>query len=165
MADNKPKKRPDPFEDIDQIAKPKVELKAQGKSMFDDQPKKPSPEQFKQQASAVNDKLNSYNVRAVEAVTAFMKLLEDQTIPKNKSVFAADVEQEIINKFQRIALDMDADEHQPEGMGSVGVITFLLKVSLIQRDKINQLDYNINLLNAQIKETALQSIDKKPQEK
>lgn len=158
-----------PFEDIETTSKSKVELKKPGsKSIFDAQPVKSvkaQQEEFRARASDVNDRFNSYNERAIDAVSSFMKLLEDQTLTNNKSVFASEVEQEIINKFQTLALDMDGDDLQPNGMGSVGVITFLLKVALIQRDKINQLDFNLNQINNKVKSIALQHIDKQSDKK
>jgi hypothetical protein len=158
-----------PFEEPEIIAKPKIGLKKpENKSMFDNQPKKQEKaqqEEFKQRASEVNERFNSYNERAMEAVSSFMKLLDDQTIAKNKSSFAPQLEQEVIGKFQNLALDMEADELQPNGMGSIGVVTFLLKVALIQRDKINQLDYAISQLQGKVKEVIAKSLDKSPSEK
>lgn len=158
---------PGPFDDEGRSSQQsKVELKKpQTKSMFDNKPKLPSAEEAKKQASVVNDQINSYNARALEATTAFMKLIDDHTIPSNKSVFAADVEREVIGKLQQLALDIEADDLQPNGMGPVGVVSFLLKVVLVQREKINQLDYNINLLDKKLKEVIARTIDIKPNEK
>lgn len=142
---------PQPFEDTDKpSSKPKVELKSQGKSMFDDQPKKPTKETAQKQAAVVNDRINSYNERAIETTTAFMKLLNDTTIPDNKNVFSADIEKEVIGKFQQLMLDIENDEQQLMGMGPIGGISFLMRVILMQRDKLNQLTYKQHLLEKQI---------------
>lgn len=150
-----------PFDDAE--VKPKVSVKQQGaKSMFDNTPKKPSKQEFEKKAEEVNKQLNSYPERASETVPLFLKLLEDKTLPDNKNVFANDLEREIITKLVDLALDMNADEFTRDGEGSVNMIAFLFRCFLIQRDKINSLDYTIKQLKDEIKKLSNTPIDKKP---
>lgn len=145
----------EPFEDAsDKSVKPKVELKTQGKSMFDDKIKPPSKEAAQQQAAVVNERQVSYNTRAVEITSAFMKLMDDTTIAQNKNLFSQDIEKEVIGKFQQLILDIEEDEHQPAGMGACGAVSFLMRVLLLQREKINQLSYQQHLTEKKMKELA-----------
>ncbi len=144
-----------PFEDTsDKSVKSKVELKTQGKSMFDEKPKQHSKEDAQQKAAVVNERQVSYNTRAMEITSAFMKLVEDTTIAQNKSVFSQDIEKEVIGKFQQLILDIEDDEQQPPGMGAVGAVSFLMRVILLQREKINQLSYQNHLIEKKMKEIA-----------
>lgn len=153
------------FEDDELSSSSKVEIKKPiTKSMFDNQAKKPDPIKSKEQAAEVNTRLNDYNSRAIEGANVFRKLLDDRTIVSNKSIFAAGLEKEAITKLQQLALDMDADPVQPDGMGSVGLISLALNALLAQRDKINQLDYNIHQLENKIKQIS-SALDKPQQEK
>lgn len=146
---------PGPFEDTsDKSVKSKVELKTQGKSMFDEKPKQPSKEEAHQQAAVVNERQVSYNTRAMEITSAFMKLIDDTTITQNKSVFSQDIEKEVIGKFQQLILDIEDDMQQPPGMGAVGAVSFLMRVLLLQREKINQLSYQNHLIEKKLKELA-----------
>lgn len=149
-----------PFDDAE--IKPKVSVKQQGaKSMFDNAPKKISKQESEKRASEVNDQLNSYTVRAAEVVPQFIKLLDDKTLPANKNVFANDLEKEVITKMVELARDMNVDEYEESESGSVNLIAFLLRCLLIQRDKINGLDYTITQLKSDLKTLLNKPVDNK----
>ena len=163
-----------PFETENTPSKPKIEIKKPNAQSIFDNPNNPSNVKktnevnqkiFQEHASNVNNRLNSYNERAVDAVSSFMKLLDDQTLPQNKQSFASNLEQEVITKFQQLALDMEADNLQPNGMGSVGVITFLLKVALLQRDRMNKLEYQLQQMIGQVKTIKMSGIDTQSEKK
>jgi hypothetical protein len=134
-----------PFDEEDEeevVAKVGVKLK-NSKSMFANKPKKPSKEDFEKAASEANNKLNSHNERAMELSLAFKKILEDKTLAENKNVFASEVEMEVIGGLVELGINMNTDENETEGMGSIGLITLLLRCMLIQRDKINASDFKV----------------------
>lgn len=137
----------DDDEDLDPV-KPKTSVKSQGKSIFDNMPKKPSVEVFEKEAIEANKKLEGYQERAKELASQFKKIMDDKTLSQNKNVFSSEIEKEIISKMINLAVEINSDENEIEGMGSVGWIALLLRYLLLQRDKINQLEYfNFNLEN------------------
>lgn len=132
------------------VAKVGVKLK-NSKSMFANKPKKPSKEDFERAASEANNKLNSHNDKAMELSLAFKKILEDKTLSENKNIFATDVEMETLGGLVALGIDMNTDENETEGMGSIGLITLLLRCTLIQRDKINASDFKLHTMGNTIK--------------
>lgn len=142
-----------PFDDDDdQDNKPRVGLKApKNKSIFDGIPKKPSKEEADKKASEANDKLNSYRTRAMELAITYKKLLDDKTLVQNKTLINSEIESEVLSSLAQLAIDMNTDENETEGMGSVGLTSLLLRCMLIQRDKINQSDYELHTLNSKVK--------------
>jgi hypothetical protein len=137
----------------DIVSKKKVELKLSNKgSMLDALPKKPSKEDFEQKATEVNDTLNAYGVRASDLALRFKRTLDDKTLPQNKNPFQQAAESELLTNLVQLSVDMNTDEHEQEGMGSVGLSALLLKTVLIQRDRINDLEYKLSLLDKQVKE-------------
>lgn len=153
-----------PFDDDDDdgeiVSKKNVGLKLSNKkSMLDTIPKKPSKEEFSKKAAEVNDTLNTYNTRAADLALKFKKVLEDKTLAQNKTIFSTDSERELLSNLVQLAIDMNTDEHELEGMGAVGLITLLLRSVLIQRDKINMLEYNQNLLEKRIKDLVIVPVD------
>lgn len=114
--------------------------------------KKTLKEEFEKKANEANDKMNDYNDRAAQLTSSFKKVLEDKTLLQNKNVFSLDLEKEVISNLAKLAIDMNTDENEIEGIGSVGIITLLLRACLIQRDRINTIEYNQSLLNNKIKE-------------
>lgn len=114
--------------------------------------KKNLKEEFEKKANEANDKMNDYNDRAAQLTSSFKKVLEDKTLLQNKNVFSLDLEKEVISNLAKLAIDMNTDENEIEGIGSVGIITLLLRACLIQRDRINTIEYNQSLLNNKIKE-------------
>ena len=84
--------------------------------------------------------------KIMKLVTSYVSLIKDQKLEENKSNIDADNESDIINELKDMALQLDNDQSKPEGVGSVGLAGMLLKVNLLQRDKINELSYKLNKL-------------------
>lgn len=135
-----------PFDDESQKpANSKVGVKINNnQSMFAGNVKRPSREEFEKKAAQVNDKMNEYQERAVQLSLNYKKLLDDKTLLQNKNVFQQDAEKEVISNLMQLAIDMNTDPNEEEGMGSVGLISLLCRCLLIQRDKINELSYGLS---------------------
>jgi len=142
-----------PFDEDDDIEiKRKVSIKAPTKeSIFDKMPKTPSKQEFEKRAGEANAKLNSYSERALEHTLAFKKIMDDKTIPLNKGVFVADLEKEVIGNLVNLAIDMNDDPlERHESMGSVGLIAFLFRLAISLKDRINELDYKLYVLEKKL---------------
>lgn len=139
------------------------------KSIFENMPKKPAPEEFEKQVQQIQNRSSDYKQRAAELAIQYRKILEDKTLHQNKNVFAVELEKEVITKMVQLAIEINNDSNEQEGMGSLGWITLLLKVILSQKDKINNLEYKVSLLERKLEPAylsaqiikELQSIDKK----
>lgn len=111
------------------------------KSVFEGQPKKPSPEEFEQKVQQVHERLSTYKVRASELVLQFNKSMADKTLPQNKNMFQQEVELDLLRNMVKLAQEINNDPSEKEGEGSLSWITILLKTSFNQRDRINKLEY------------------------
>lgn len=152
-----------PFDDEDQKpspSKPRVGLKLNNaNSMFAKDEKKPSKVESEKSAREAVNRSQQYKERAAELVNQFVKILNDKTLENNKNIFSKDLEGEVINKFIQLAIDINLDEDEDDGMGSVGLINLLLKCLLMQRDKINNLDFVINQLKNKVDILQKASVD------
>jgi hypothetical protein len=82
--------------------------------------------------------------RAVQIISRYMKMTEDKTLAQNRGSIANDVEREIRQDLIQLALDLNNDEFEEDnGKGSVVVLSALTKVLLQYRDRINQLEFEI----------------------
>ncbi len=82
--------------------------------------------------------------RAVQIIQRYMKMTEDKTLAQNRGGIANDVEREIRQDLIQLALDLNNDEFEEDnGKGSVVVLSALTKVLLQYRDRINQLEFDI----------------------
>lgn len=98
----------------------------------------------------VNDSVNNnerIKTEAWELSSKFVKILQDTTLPENRGPIQKDHEKNIINKLISIAIDLNTDETQKEGIGSVGLATLLFNCVLKQRDIINQLRYDCSIIS------------------
>ena len=121
--------------------KTKVKKVSSQKSIFDSQQKKVTQEEFRKKALEVNEQSSDYKKRAAELALKYKKTMEDKTLVKNKSIFSNEVEHELISDMIKLAIDINNDPNEKEGMGSLSWITVLLKSSFSQRDRINELEY------------------------
>lgn len=155
MSSGKPKK---PFgEDDDdsneQTPSPKALVKnvSSQQSMFSKPlPHKHEQEKFEEDVKQAVDRSMSYKQRAAELASQFKKMMQDKTLPQNKNVFAQDSEREVLTKMVQLAVDINNDPNEQEGMGSLTWITLLFTTCLSQRDRVNRLEYAMTLLDKKI---------------
>lgn len=109
--------------------------------------KKQNTEEFNEEANNAFNKDEEYKKRAWELAVQFKKSIEDKTLKINKGPIAEDIENEIIDKLVNLASEMNNDEMQKEGVGSVALCMVLMKCMLVQRDMINELSFALKELS------------------
>lgn len=132
-------------EDLQSIKSQKTGLKkvSSQNSIFDNLPKKPTQKEFEEKVKDHQEKSNSYKFRAAELASQFNKAMADKTLAVNRNPFQKNVEKEILTKMIQLAIDINNDPSEDDGMGSLSWITLLLKTCFSQRDKINSLEHSI----------------------
>jgi len=147
-----------PFdEELKEPRENKVTLKnvSSQKSMFDGQPKKPTQQKLDQQVHAAQERSSSYKVRAAKLAQDFGRLMTDKTLPQNKNIFAQEAEREVLTNMIQLAIEINNDPIEQEGMGSLGWITVLFKTCMAQRDRLNLLEYQMFQFEKKIDSTTL----------
>jgi hypothetical protein len=143
-----------PFDEEDDapIVAPKVGLKnvSSQASIFDAIPKRPTQEDFTKKVNQVQERNSSHKTRAAELSAQFAQTLNDKTLKQNKNVFAKEVERELLTKMAQLAIEVNNDQNEHEGMGSLSWIVLLLKTCLNQRDKMNQLEFSVSQLEKKL---------------
>lgn len=142
-----------PFEDEEDFNQNNnIKLDAK-KSRFNKQliEKNARKQSLKDKVEDIQEKNNSIEVKAFELSSQYVSFLYDKTLNENKSPIKIDFEKEIINNLSELALNLNNDESKPEGIGSVGLNTLLLKCLLKQRDIINELSYEVHNLKKILK--------------
>jgi hypothetical protein len=138
-----------PFDDSPKDFTPKVGLKKpQGQaSMFDKKgPKPPTQQDLDQKVEQIQEQVSEYKRRASDLFVKFQKAMTDTTLVQNRNILATDAEREMLGGLIQLAADINADPLEQECMGSLTLITCLFKTVLAQRDKINELAYNLDQL-------------------
>lgn len=114
------------------------------KSIFDGLPKKPTQEEFDKNINKIQERMFGYKAEAAELALQFSKAMNDKTLKQNKNIFSLEIEQEILSKMVQLAIKINNDPIEQEGMGSLSWITLLLKACFSQRDRINYLEYTLS---------------------
>lgn len=128
------------------------------KSMFDSVPKKPTQADFEKKVQIAQQQSVNYKQQASELAINFKKIMEDKTLSENKNIFAIEVEKELLAKMVQLAVDINNDPNEQEGMGSLSWIILLFKTVLAQRDRINKLEYQIFQLEKKLDPKLLSQI-------
>lgn len=134
---------------------PKVGVKGQGQSMFDRQQKKPSQQEFQQQVHQTQETLSGYKKRAAELFVQFQRAMADKTLPQNRNIFNQESEKEMLQNMIILAAEINSDPNERESEGSLTWIVLLLKTCFAQRDKMNELEYKLSLIQKQLDPTSL----------
>lgn len=156
-----------PFDDEDNeqpsLQSQKIGLKnvSAQKSIFDSLPKKPSAEEFDKKVQKYSKQYDSYKEQAAILSQKFQKLIVDKTLKQNKTVFSAEIEQDVLKEMIDLAVAINNDGNvKDEGTGSLNWIIVLLRTCLYQRDRINSLEYALSQIDKKIENTIFKEINK-----
>ena len=115
--------------------------------------------QFNERADKTIQYNNDKNTRIVKCISKFFTLAQDKTISQNRGSIAADVEKEIRQELINTALDLNNDENEEDnGKGSIVILSAVTKILMMYRDRINDLEYEIDKLKADLKKRELSSV-------
>lgn len=114
--------------------------------MFDGKPRPPSQQEFQKKVEEVQDRQSGYKKRAADLFIQFNKTVSDKRLARNRNVFDMETEKELLQNMVRLAIEINNDPSEKEGMGSLTWITCLFKTCLTQRDTINDLAYEVDVL-------------------
>jgi hypothetical protein len=103
--------------------------------------KKPTVKDLENSVREIENKKNSYKQRGSELTIAFKKAILDKTLKRNRNILQEEIEKELLENMIRLSVDVNNDQNEPEGSGSLMWIILLLKTCLAQRDRINDLEY------------------------
>lgn len=122
---------------------------------------KQAQEDFQQQVMRTNKRLDGHLKDAYELGIEFTKLMSDTRIADNIGPYERSFEKEIVRKLINYAITVNNDDQEQEGMGSVSLITLLLKTLFKLRDKTNQLSYDNHLLARRIQQLEKSNLSSK----
>jgi hypothetical protein len=89
---------------------------------------------------------------AFDLAKQYMLAIRDKTIPQNKGVVAQDVEAEMRRNLIAFATEINNDDNeQLDCMGSMAVFNLLIKTVFEQRDRINELEYQVVQLDKKLR--------------
>lgn len=120
------------------------------KSMFESN-KRPSVSEFEEDARKVNDSSISNKSRVIELSSQFRKIIEDKTLPENRSPLQETFQTETFTKLLELANALNEDDNEPDNVGSMALIVLLMKTNFLLKDKINVLEYKLSLLSEEVK--------------
>ncbi len=107
---------------------------------------------FEEQVKDTHKRLEGHLKIAYELGTEFTKIMADTRLAENIGPYERSFEKEILRKLINYAITINSDPHEQEGMGSVSIITLLLKTMFNMRDKMNESSYNNHLLERRIQQ-------------
>lgn len=114
------------------------------KSIFDSMPKKPTQEDFDGTVKRIQERASQHKSKAADLAMQFNKSMSDKTLAQNRNPFQKELEKDLLQQMAQLAIDINNDPNEKEGMGSLSWIILLLKTCFAQRDKINQLEYAVS---------------------
>lgn len=104
-------------------------------------------QEFDQKVNAFISKQDEYKTRFADLAKQYKTILQDNTLVENKTKLAIEVENGIVNNLIKLADEINRDDTQEEGQGSIGLLVLFAKCQLSQRDEINALRYKLEKLS------------------
>jgi len=105
---------------------------------------------FRKRAVETHNRLEGHLKDAFELGMEFTNLMADTRVPENIGPYDRSFEKELVRKLISYAITVHADGQEQERMGSVSLITLLLKTTFKMRDKMNQMSYDHHKLERRV---------------
>jgi len=77
--------------------------------------------------------------------------MKNKTLAENKDPNEKEGEDKLLLQYIEFARIVNNDEGEEECLGAMAIITMLLRGLLIQRDRMNELEYTVKDLKRQVK--------------
>ncbi len=142
-----------PFEDDEKVEKQvsKVKLDA-SKSRFSskNEEKKPNDKSLHDRVVEFKEHEKEVAQEIMQLSKTYIGFIKNKVVKENKSPIEEDLEKETVQKLIQISMELNNDDTQPEGIGSLGLINLLFRSVLAQRDIINKLEYRVVLLERKL---------------
>lgn len=120
-------------------------------SSLDKQIKPPTNEQFQKTVKKVEEQKSEYAKIASDITQKFFDLLKDKTLVENQSPIQKNFRKEVLEDMLNFAINLNNDDMEEQNdMGSVALISILLKSNLALKDFANKLEYDIKQLQTKI---------------
>lgn len=84
--------------------------------------------------------------------------MSDKTLAQNRNFYQNSAQTDLLGDMVKLAIEINNDPNEQEGMGSLGWIVLLLRTCFSQRDKINLLEYQLAQLNGKIDATHISAL-------
>ena len=110
----------------------------------------PKPQNFRDNISKILNEEEEQKRLAFEIANRFIGALKDKTLNSNKNVTVRESEKRAIMDMIDFARLINSDETQEENLGTMSIISTLLKAIFIQRDRINETEYRVARLETEV---------------
>jgi len=105
-------------------------------------------EAFEERAGEAVAQDRIYKERAFELGKRWMASVRDKTLPENRGPIGKEVEDKLFDQLVMLGMEMNNDpDVLDESIGSIGLITILMKTCLEYRDRLNKLEYELHKIN------------------
>ncbi len=101
----------------------------------------PKPEDFRNKINEILEKEEEQKELAYKLVSKFQTILKDKTLDSAKDPKVRDEETDSIRDLIDFSRIINSDETKEEDLGTISLFITLLRSFLIQRDRINELEY------------------------
>lgn len=128
------------------------------RSIFDGAPKKPTQEDLDRKVKKIEERVAGYKAKAADLASQFNKFMADKTLPQNRNFYQNSAQTDLLGDMVKLAIEINNDPNEQEGMGSLGWIVLLLRTCFAQRDKINLLEYQLGQLSGKIDATHISAL-------
>jgi len=107
-------------------------------------------EKFEERVQETVNRFEGHLSRAFNLSKRFAEIMNETKISDNIGPDTRSLEKENITDLINYAIDVNSDQNEREGMGSVSLITLLFNTAIKLRDRVNSLSYKNHLLEMRL---------------
>ena len=97
---------------------------------------------------------------AFTLTTKLLSMMKDKTLDGNKDTISRDEEKKVISEYVNFARLINSDPSKEESLGTLSLVTAMTRCILVQRDRINELEYESQKLRKSVEKLLVKEASK-----
>ena len=97
---------------------------------------------------------------AFTLTTKLLSMMKDKTLDGNKDTISRDEEKKVISEYVNFARLINSDPSKEESLGTLSLVTSMTRCILVQRDRINELEYESQKLRKSVEKLLVKEASK-----
>ncbi|MFZ4795866.1 MAG: hypothetical protein ACOYMA_00135 [Bacteroidia bacterium] len=97
---------------------------------------------------------------AFTLTTKLLSMMRDKTLDENKDKISRDEEKKVISEYVNFARLINSDPSKEESLGTLSLVTAMTRCVLVQRDRINELEYESQKLRKAVEKLLVKEASK-----
>lgn len=110
----------------------------------------PKPDDFRKNIDKILAQEEEQKRLALQLATIFISVIKDKKLDSAKDPVTRDKEKQSVIDLIDFARLINSDEHQEDNIGTMSLLSTMMRLMIYQRDRLNELEYELHKMSREV---------------